>query len=192
MFKILCTGNPEHIGIAMEIKKLFPNARFVSRVNGHDLATIEGLDKLRSIVKNYNVFINNAYVAYGIQKTLVSIIREEWQTGHVFNIGSIDEYEKWLPADIGIYEEANSLKNLGLSITDENFKVTHVTVGGFKSSAKPAGLDHNMDPKHIIKEYVYYLALQKSISISSLELVFHTTLSTKVMIQYVLFIIKLI
>ena len=51
---------------------------------------------------------------------------------------------------------------------------------------------HNMDPKHIIKEYVYYLALHKSISISSLELVFHTTLSTKVMLQYVLFIIKLI
>jgi replication factor C subunit 3/5 len=51
---------------------------------------------------------------------------------------------------------------------------------------------HNMDPKHIIKEYVYYLALHKSISISSLELVFHTTLSTKVMLEYVLFIIKLI
>ena len=49
---------------------------------------------------------------------------------------------------------------------------------------------HNMDPKHILKEYVYYLALQKSISISSLELVFHTTLSNKVMIQYVLFIIN--
>ena len=169
MFKILCTGNPEHIGIAMEIKKLFPDATFVSRVNGYDLATIEGLDKLRSIVKNYNVFINNAYVAYGVQQTLVSLIRKEWQTGHVFNIGSIDEYEKWLPADIDIYEEANSLKNLGLSITDENFKVTHVTVGGFKSSAKPAGLEHNMDPKHIAVAIKWVMEAEFQVPIIGVE-----------------------
>ena len=51
---------------------------------------------------------------------------------------------------------------------------------------------HNMDPKHVLKEYVYYLALHKNISMNKLELAFHTTLSTNVMIYYVLFVIKLI
>lgn len=49
---------------------------------------------------------------------------------------------------------------------------------------------HNMDSKHLLKEYVYYLALHKDIPLSSLELVFHTT--TTIMIPYILFVIKLI
>ena len=52
MFKVLCTGNPDHIGIAMEIKKLFPSSTFVSRTNGYDLSTAEGLAKLKSILKD--------------------------------------------------------------------------------------------------------------------------------------------
>jgi len=149
MFKILCTGNPEHIGIAMEIKKLFPDTTFVSRTNGYDLKTDEGLDKLRSIVKNYNVFINNAHVSRGSQLKILKLVSEEWDVGHIFNIGSINEYKKWLPADLDIYEEVNEFKELGLTLTDEHFKVTHVTVGGFKSSSKPRGLETMMDPKHI-------------------------------------------
>ena len=149
MFKVLCTGNPEHIGIAMEIKKLFPSSTFVSRTNGYDLSTAEGLAKLKSILKDYNVIINNAYVNKGLQTTILNMAREEWIEGHVFNIGSIDEYAKWLPANPSKYKESNDLKELGLSLTDERFKVTHVTVGGFKSSAKPLGLKTTMDPVHI-------------------------------------------
>jgi hypothetical protein len=52
--------------------------------------------------------------------------------------------------------------------------------------------NHNMDPKHILKDYVYYLALHKNISVNTLEMVFHTTLTTDIMIYYVLFVIKLI
>jgi uncharacterized protein (DUF1697 family) len=149
MFKLLCTGNPEHIGIAMEIKKLFPNSAFVSRTNGYDLSTSVGIDKLKSIIKDYNVIINNAYVSAGVQEQILRLAREEWQSGHVFNIGSIDEYTKWLPANPRKYKESNNLKELGLGFTDENFKVTHITAGGFKSSAKPLGLKTTMDPVHI-------------------------------------------
>jgi uncharacterized protein (DUF1697 family) len=149
MFKILCTGNPEHIGIAMEIKKLFPDSTFVSRTNGYDLSTDEGLAKLRTVIKEHNVVVNNAYVSEGTQARILTIAKEEWTTGHAFNIGSIDEYSKWLPANPRKYKESNELKELGLSYTDENFKVTHLTVGGFKSSAKPLGLKTTMDPVHI-------------------------------------------
>jgi hypothetical protein len=149
MFKILCTGNPDHIGIAMEIKKLFPDASFASRSNGYDLTTKEGLDKLRATLKNYNVFINNAHVQRNTQITLLSMVRDEWETGHIFNIGTLDEYKKWLPANPENYEEATRMKELGLELTDEHFKVTHVTVGAFKSSAKPSGLPYGMDPKYI-------------------------------------------
>lgn len=149
MFKVLCTGNPEHIGIAMEIKKLFPDATFVSRTNGFDLSTDAGLAKLRTVIKEHNVIVNNAYVSEGTQARILTTAKEEWTTGHVFNIGSIDEYTKWLPANPRKYKESNELKELGLSYTDENFKVTHLTVGGFKSSAKPLGLKTTMDPVHI-------------------------------------------
>lgn len=149
MFKILCTGNPEHIGIAQEIKKIFPDADFISRSNGYDLSTPEGIDKLKEILKNYNVFINNAHIGRNVQSLILSIIRTEWTMGHVFNIGTIDEYKKWLPANPENYKEANELKELGLLLTDENFKVTHMTVGAFKSSSKPQGIKYGMDPKHI-------------------------------------------
>jgi hypothetical protein len=153
----------------MEIKKLFPDATFISRTNGYDLKSTEGLDKLRSILKNYNVFINNAHAAFGVQGAILSMVREEWQSGHIFNIGSAEEYKKWLPVNLETYEECNNLKELGLSLTDEYFKVTHVTVGGFKSSAKPAGLEHNMDPRHIATAIKWVMEAEFQVPVIGVE-----------------------
>lgn len=170
MFKILCTGNPEHIGIAMEIKKLFPDATFISRTNGYDLKSTEGLDKLRSILKNYNVFINNAHPAYGIQLKILKIINEEWETGHVFNIGTVDEYLKWYPAFPDNFKEGNELKNLGLELTDENFKVTHITAGGFKSSSNKSGrISDLMDPKHIADSIKWIMEAKFQVPVIGIE-----------------------
>jgi hypothetical protein len=169
MFKILCTGNPEHIGIAQEIKKLFPDADFISRTNGYDLSTPDGINKLKSILKNYNVFINNAHVGRNTQSLILSIVRGEWSAGHVFNIGTSDEYAKWLPAHPENYKEKNELKELGLSMTDENFKVTHVTVGAFKSSAKPRGIKYSMDPKHIASTISWAMNAEFQIPVVGVE-----------------------
>lgn len=126
------------------------------------------LDFLETIVKKEGIHYTRAHLE-GIQRMYGSDIRS------MINYLQTNQYNPSLPIQSEVWE---TLYTLSLKESLEYVEKLSVL--------------HNMDPKHILKEYVYYLALQKSISISSLELVFHTTLSTKVMIQYVLFIIKLI
>jgi replication factor C subunit 3/5 len=126
------------------------------------------LDFLETIVKKEGIQYTRAHLE-GIQRMYGSDIRS------MINYLQTNQYNPSLPIQSEAWETlyALSLKE-SMDYVDKLSEL------------------HNMDPKHIIKEYVYYLALHKSISISSLELVFHTTLSTKVMLEYVLFIIKLI
>jgi replication factor C subunit 3/5 len=126
------------------------------------------LDFLETIVKKEGIHYTRSHLE-GIQRMYGSDIRS------MINYLQTNQYNPSLPIQSEVWE---TLYTLSLKESLEYVEKLSIL--------------HNMDPKHIIKEYVYYLALQKSISISSLELVFHTTLSTKVMIQYVLFIIKLI
>lgn len=126
------------------------------------------LDFLETIVRKEGIQYTRAHLE-GIQRMYGSDIRS------MINYLQTNQYNPSLPIQSEAWETLYSLS------TKESMDYVD----------KLSNL-HNMDPKHIIKEYVYYLALHKSISISSLELVFHTTLSTKVMLEYVLFIIKLI
>jgi replication factor C subunit 3/5 len=126
------------------------------------------LDFLETIVKKEGIDYTRDHLE-GIQRMYGSDIRS------MINYLQTNQYNPSLPIQSEVWE---TLYTLSLKESLEYVEKLSIL--------------HNMDPKHILKEYVYYLALQKSISISSLELVFHTTLSTKVMIQYVLFIIKLI
>jgi hypothetical protein len=168
MFKILCTGNPKDIGIAMEIQKLFPSATFVSRSNGYDLNTNEGLEKFNNLIVNYNVLINNSFVNSNNQETLLLMARKQWISGHVFNIGSFAEYSKWKTIYPIKHMEKNKLKELGLKITDENFKVTHITVGVFQSSAKTNTL-LSMDPKNIANTIKWIMELKFQVPIIGIE-----------------------
>jgi hypothetical protein len=146
--KVLCTGNPNDIGIAQEIRNIFPDASFVSRSSGFNLETEEGRTELKKILPKFDVLINNAYVTFGFQKALLILAKEVWESGHVFNIGSLDEYELYSHVNPRSHTENNELKNLGLSFNNDKFKVTHITVGIFKSSKKPKTLELDvMDPK---------------------------------------------
>lgn len=156
MFKILCTGNPSDIGIAMEIKKLYPNTKFLSRTSGYDLSTDQGLDALRMLLPEYNVFINNAYIMPGRQLDILKVIIDKWTTGNVFNIGSIDEYERYGTTNRSNQIEKNQLKEYGINHTNEKLKITHITVGGFKSEHKPGSMP-NMHPKHIAETIQWIL-----------------------------------
>lgn len=147
---MLCTGNPNDIGIAQEINNIFPDAVFASRTSGFDLATKEGIAKLKDILPQFNVLVNNAYVSFGVQKEILKLTKEVWESGHVFNIGSLDEYEMYSHVNPRSHKENNELKNLGLSFNSDKFKVTHVTVGIFKSLHKAKTLELDvMDPKHV-------------------------------------------
>jgi len=126
------------------------------------------LDFLETIVRKEGIQYTRAHLE-GIQRMYGSDIRS------MINYLQTNQYNPSLPIQSEAWETLYSLSTKdSMNYVDKLSEL------------------HNMDPKHIIKEYVYYLALHKSISISSLELVFHTTLSTKVMLEYVLFIIKLI
>jgi hypothetical protein len=155
---ILCTGNPNDIGIAQEIKNLFPNAVFVSRTSGFNLDTEKGKSDLKKILPEFNVLINNAHVSPGFQRELLMLAKEVWESGHVFNIGSLDEYEFYSHVNLRSHSENNELKNLGLSFNSDKFKVTHITVGIFKSSRKPISLELDvMDPKYVAEAIKWIL-----------------------------------
>jgi hypothetical protein len=156
-YRILCTGNPKDRGIAQSISRLFSNADFISRANGFDLffSTEDSEKKFREKLKDYNVFINNAYIGQGCQERLLKIVREEWSEGSVFNIGTLDEYEKWAWREPEYTEEKRKLRELGIELGDEKFKTTHIIVGGFQ--ALTPGSSQTMDPIHIAESIKWIL-----------------------------------
>jgi hypothetical protein len=130
--KILCTGNPA-AGIAQSIQKLYPDTTFISRSNGYDLTTTDGLDKFKNLLSAYNVFINHAQLAGTIQCDLLNITRELWTTGYVINIGSVIEFKRWEWLEPKAAEEKRQLRDLSLQLSSEHFRTTHLIVGGLQS-----------------------------------------------------------
>jgi hypothetical protein len=168
-YKILCTGNPSDRGIAMATKKIFPDAEFISRTSGFDLTFPNPGDeqKFREKLKGYNVFINNAHIQTGNQEKLLRIIREEWTEGHVFGIGSLEEYEKWAGNDMACTIEKRQLREASLALGDEVFKTTHIIVGGFQ--ALTTGSSYTMDPVHIAKAIKWIMEAEFEVPIFGIE-----------------------
>jgi hypothetical protein len=130
--KILCTGNPKD-GIAKSLQTIYPNATFISRSNGYDLTTPQGLAKFREILPNYDVFINHSQLVDDTQRVLLSCANELWMSGHVVNIGSVLEFKKWEFIEPAAAEEKRKLRDLSLELSTEFFKTTHLIVGGLQS-----------------------------------------------------------
>lgn len=165
MFKIICTGNPEDRGIAMAMKKLFPETTFISSRLGYDLSKDEGIEKFKKELLTHNVLINSAQVMPGIQLKVLQIAREIWTSGHVFNIGSICEFEQWEHIDPLCTAEKLELRRAGLDMFSKEFKTTHVVTGGFQSLDSHS--DNKMDPIHIAKVIKFALEFEKHIPIIS-------------------------
>ena len=148
-FKILCTGNPERMTIAKAIKEVFPDAEFIHMSVGYDFTTNDGLERFRQRIRNYNVFVNASRIDHEVQINLLKITREEWSEGHVFNIGSVLEYDffKWISPETHVAK--NKLRQLSLDLSSEKFKTTHIIVGGFKDESEQS--ESKMDPKHVAK-----------------------------------------
>lgn len=168
MYKIICTGNPKGIGIAQEIKKLYPDTFFVSRETGFDLSTSEGFAEFKKIIPNYNVLINSSFIYAGFQKELLEYTSSIWNKGNFFNIGSIDEYKKFGGENNEWYQVSNDLKETALFLTDENFKVTHITVGGFQSYVK-SGSEPTMHPRHIAETIKWILNAEFEVPVIGMQ-----------------------
>jgi len=133
MMKILCTGNPS-AGIACSLKAIYPTTTFISRSNGYDLTTQDGLDKFKSLLPDYNVFINHSQLQSNLQSQLLILVSEAWTHGHVVNIGSVLEFKKWEFIEPLAAEQKRKLQDLSLDLSSEHFKTTHLIVGGLQSS----------------------------------------------------------
>jgi hypothetical protein len=130
--KILCTGNPKD-GIACSLKAMYPDTTFISRSNGYDLTTPAGLNKFKSLLSDYNVFINHSQLYGDLQGQLLTIVSQTWTHGHVVNIGSVLEFKKWEFIELSAAEEKRKLRDLSLELSSEHFKTTHLIVGGLQS-----------------------------------------------------------
>jgi hypothetical protein len=165
--KLICTGNPRKIGIAQSISKKFPDATFIHLSNGYDLTTVEGQNKFRSIIKNYNVFVNVSQLSNNSQEILLRIAHQEGMQGHVFNIGSIAEYKRWEWYDKNYTDEKRSLREASLELCSEFFKTTHIIVGGFQDSSNSD--PDRMDPVEIVKSIEFILESNVNIPIIGVE-----------------------
>jgi hypothetical protein len=130
--KILCTGNPAG-GIAQSLQKLYPDTKFISRSNGYDLTTEDGIDKFKALLPRFNVFINHSQLTGDLQRQLLIHASQAWIRGHVINIGSVMEFKKWEWIEPAAAEEKRLLRDLSLELSSEEFKTTHLIVGGLQS-----------------------------------------------------------
>ena len=167
MHKIICTGNPNDRGVAMAMKKLFPETTFISRRTGYDLSTIAGMEKFKEALVNHNVLINNAEVLPGIQQQVLEIARGVWNTGHIFNMGSICEFERWQHIDPQCNLEKLKLRQTGLEMISTDLKVTHVISGGCQSLDSHS--DNKMDPIYVAKVIKFALEFEKHIPVISVS-----------------------
>jgi hypothetical protein len=146
-YKILCTGNPNIPGISKNIKEIFPETKFVSRSSGFDLLSYEGIKKFKSVLPDYNIFINHSQLLPNGQRQLLDLTKQIWNnSGHVINIGSVLEFDQWSWIDPEAAEEKKKLKDLSLNLNSESFKTTHIIVGGLSTT----NLDTmRLDPKEV-------------------------------------------
>lgn len=131
-FKILCTGNPDVPGIARHIREIYPQTKFLSRSSGYDLNTDSGIIEFKSLLPEFDIFINHSQIAPGVQENLLLSARKVWSSGHIFTIGSVLEFEQWSWIEPEVTYEKNLLKTLSLQLSEENFKTTYITIGGLK------------------------------------------------------------
>lgn len=165
--RVLCTGNPSRHGLANQIVTEFPNTHCISLSAGVDLLTKEGLDYFRSIITNYDIFVNISRIENRTQETLLRIAHEAGMQGHVFNIGSIAEHKRWEWYDTNYTEEKRSLREASLELCSERFKTTHIVVGGFQDYQ-----DDNinrMDPREIVTMMKYIIQSSVNIPIIGIE-----------------------
>jgi hypothetical protein len=165
--KIICTGNPGKPGIANAVSIYFPDTTFIHLSNGYDLTSINGREKFKSLIADFNVFINVSQLSGDSQEVLLQIAHSAGMKGHVFNIGSIAEYQRWEWYDAEYTKYKRSLRETSLDLCSEFFKTTHVIVGGFQDSSNCH--PDRMDPMEIVRTINFVLESNVNIPIIGVE-----------------------
>lgn len=133
--KVVCTGNPDReFTLASGFRKFFPDAIFLHRSSGWDLANIseEQKNELQKIFKQCNTFLNCSYIGPDVQTNLLKICHESVVWCDVVNIGSTHEYD-----NLGTSSYCKSkiaLRQLSLTLNSFRFKTSHCIIGGIKTN----------------------------------------------------------
>lgn len=166
-YKILCTGNPEKKTIAYAL-----GCDYACLSSGWDFTDLVTLERFRTNIINYNVFVNSSYIASGVQATLMNIAHQEWMRenikGHIITIGSTSEYS----SDNSQYaNDKRSLKQYSLTLNDQTgisgVKSTYLILGGI-NNGKPENSDYVM-PNHIASSILWVVSQDHRIPLLQLE-----------------------
>lgn len=125
--KILCTGNPNNPHtLAHGLRKLYPDATFVSQSLGWDLTATS--DRFTELLQNHNIFVNSSYIAPGIQLNLLNIVADSWKFGHIINVGSSHEYTE----DSEYARSKRELRDRSLALHTYRLRTSHIILGGLQ------------------------------------------------------------
>jgi short-subunit dehydrogenase len=143
--KILITGNPTK-GLAASLHKIYPDAEFASRANGHDLTTKDGYNKLVAKCTEVDVFINSSALWKFNQTLLLDAVykraAEAKHNLHIISIGSTTDRTK--KATSWMYNaEKKALRDFSNSLS-----LTAVWEGGPKVNYISFGSLSNVQEKH--------------------------------------------
>lgn len=155
MTKIICTGNPEHGGIAKSLEKYYPDTKFISKSLGFDLTTETDYNRFLSIAKDYDVFINHAQIYMGFQEKALTDVYNSWSTGHIISIGTVLEFDEFIKLDTVTGQEKLKTRNRSLSLSSEKIKTTHLITSGFQRHGPE--LDNKIDPDSIVETISFIL-----------------------------------
>jgi hypothetical protein len=131
--RILCTGNPDReFTIASGIRKVFPQANFISLSGGWDLSG--DLTEFQNLIPQYNVFINASRIENGCQLRLLNAAAEKLKYGHLFNVGSCTEYG----SRSSDYSAAKlALHRRSIELYTYRLRTTHIVLGGLEDDLHP-------------------------------------------------------
>ena len=138
---MFCTGNPDRKTIAYALK---PD-QSASLSLGWDFTKEESITKFSNVIQKYNVFVNSAYVAPGVQEVLMNTCYSEWMRldikGHIINIGTTLENTN----DTSDYNQSKQkLKRQSLKLNEETgisgIKLSYIVLGGI--GPEMCELDH--------------------------------------------------
>lgn len=128
--KIFCTGNPQKRSIAYSL-----DCDHASLSSGWDFFNTDSLEKFRSLIINYDVFVNSSYIGPDVQLNLLNLVIDVWQEhnikGHIINIGTTLENN---PDDSQYCQDKLKLRKRSLDLSDETgitgIKTTYIVLGG--------------------------------------------------------------
>ena len=129
--KIFCTGNPDRKTIAYALGANLS----ASLSSDWDFTLPATILQFKETIQQYTVFVNSAYIAPGIQETLMNECHAEWTRtnirGHIINIGTTLENTD----DSSEYTQSKqSLKYHSLQFSNETgifgVKTTYIVLGG--------------------------------------------------------------